>query len=358
MKINLPISLINKYLDTMELNEQVASFYNDYFNYFNDYEFNNEISLYSYIKECLEIDENDTYFKNFEKEYELNNIKELDIKKYKNDAYIKGIRLREKIKCKGYTLDFSKYDPYYLFIYDEIKVNKNEYYRETYDVGYFKDSFTYIELNKNNITWMSTIPHEINTMKKDIDIVKNNVLVLGLGIGYFSYLISNKASVKTITILENDEEILSLFTKFIMPNYKYKDKVKIIKCDALEYLKNHDLSIFDYIYVDLYHNANDGISFYYYIKNIENKLNCNSKFLYWIETNILCLIRRITLSIIRDNIYCKNYEKKYNSLKDNEFNNIVKTIFNNINCLTISSKNELDSLLSDDSLKKLIINCK
>ena len=29
MKINLPISLINKYLDTMELNEQVASFYND-----------------------------------------------------------------------------------------------------------------------------------------------------------------------------------------------------------------------------------------------------------------------------------------------------------------------------------------
>ena len=205
---------------------------------------------------------------------------------------------------------------------------------------------------------MSTIPHEINTMKKDIDIVKNNVLVLGLGIGYFSYLISNKASVKTITILENDEEILSLFTKFIMPNYKYKDKVKIIKCDALEYLKNHDLSIFDYIYVDLYHNANDGISFYYYIKNIENKLNCNSKFLYWIETNILCLIRRITLSIIRDNIYCKNYEKKYNSLKDNEFNNIVKTIFNNINCLTISSKNELDSLLSDDSLKKLIINCK
>ena len=51
MKINLPISLINKYLDTMELNEQVASFYNDYFNYFNDYEFNNEISLYSYIKD-------------------------------------------------------------------------------------------------------------------------------------------------------------------------------------------------------------------------------------------------------------------------------------------------------------------
>ena len=92
MKINLPISLINKYLDTMELNEQVASFYNDYFNYFNDYEFNNEISLYSYIKECLEIDENDTYFKNFEKEYKLNNIKELDIKKYKNDAYIKGIK--------------------------------------------------------------------------------------------------------------------------------------------------------------------------------------------------------------------------------------------------------------------------
>ena len=55
---------------------------------------------------------------------------------------------------------------------------------------------------------MSTIPHEINTMKKDIDIVKNNVLVLGLGIGYFSYLISNKASVKNITILENDEEII------------------------------------------------------------------------------------------------------------------------------------------------------
>ena len=152
MKINLPISLINKYLDTMELNEQVASFYNDYFNYFNDYEFNNEISLYSYIKECLQIDENDTYFKNFEKEYELNNIKELDIKKYKNDAYIKGNKLKEKIKCKGYTLDFSKYDPYYLFIYDEINVNKNEYFRETYDVGYFKDSFTYIELNKNNIT--------------------------------------------------------------------------------------------------------------------------------------------------------------------------------------------------------------
>ncbi len=355
MRINIPSSLINKYLTTKELNEQVGEFYNAYFESFNDYVYQDNIDLYSYIKECLEVDEYDKEFVEFEKEYNLKNVKELNIKDYISNEYIKNINIENKIKHKGYTLEINKYYPYFMFIYDEINVDKNNYYIETYNIGYFKNTFKYLSLSKNNVTWMSTIPHEINTMKDDIKKVKGNVLVLGLGIGYFTYLINNKKDVKSITILENDQEIIEIFKKHILTKFKDTTKINIIKCDALTYLKTNDLSIYDYVYVDLYHDANDGIKFYSIIKNIEKEYDTKPIFLYWIETNILCLVRRIVLDIISDYLYSFKFKEIYSSLKENTFNSIVLIILNNIKDIEINSKEDLDYLLSDENLKKLII---
>ena len=71
---------------------------------------------------------------------------------------------------------------------------------------------------------MSIIPNEIETMKEAIETVKGNVLVYGLGLGYFPYMISLKNDVNKITIIEK-EDILFEEYKVINGTIKTKQKV-------------------------------------------------------------------------------------------------------------------------------------
>ena len=83
--------------------------------------------------------------------------------------------------------------------YDDIDIKDN--FIEVSKIGYFNKSFKYLVVNKNDVTWMSTDPNEINTMKDAINNAKGNVLVFGLGLGYYAYMISLKKEVKKITII-------------------------------------------------------------------------------------------------------------------------------------------------------------
>lgn len=79
---------------------------------------------------------------------------------------------------------------------------------------------------------MTTIPNEINTMKDPIDKARGDVLTYGLGLGYYVYMVANKDEVRSITAVENDDEIIALFRQHILPQFSHPEKVIIVRDDA------------------------------------------------------------------------------------------------------------------------------
>ena len=226
-----------------------------------------------------------------------------------------------------------------------------ESYIEKNSIGYFNEEYSFLALNHQGVTWMSVTPNEIETMQKSLEMIKGKVTVFGLGLGYFAYMASLKDEVKEITIIEKDQKIINLFNKYIYPHFEFKEKIKIIDIDALDYIKSPLKS--DYAFVDLWHDPFDGLMLFLEFKKAESKSR-NCKFLYWLESSFYLLLRRCMLSLISEQI---EGAKENNYLKsDNCYDEIVNRYYFLTKSLTISNKAQLDDLLSDESLLNSLLN--
>lgn len=362
------LELLNKLIETKNDNIFVNSLYNTYFDYLT-YLDNDEISSFNESKDIflnsLELDLNDEYTLTKLNDYEVSNIKELEIKDYINDRYYLDIKPKEvkiKMKDNSYHLYYKYYKPFNYFLYDEIKV-KDKDYKEINSLGYFNTPFKYLVLDKNDETWMSIIPHEINTMKEDISKIKGNIVVYGLGLGYFIYLASLKEDVNKIIVIEKDIEIINIFNKYLLPlfNNKSKDKIIILNDDAFsfnetklvnnKYIANNIL--INYCYIDIYHNPLDALSSYIRFIRNESK-NSNITYLYWIEDSIICYIRRIIISISEEAL--SSYDDKDYIDNDDYLNNFINKLYFYLKSLTYTSFNDVISLLSKESIKNICKN--
>lgn len=216
-------------------------------------------------------------------DYYINDmIKLLDINKYKNNLYYKNIKL-DNINNGKWKIEMKAYKPYESFVYNDLV--KKEDGRIIPQIGFFKEEYIYPCVLENNREWMLITPNEIETMNKPINNAFGNVLTYGLGLGYFQYMISLKENVEKITIIENNEEVINLFMKYILPQFEYKDKIEIICTDAYEYA-NKKIK-YDYVFVDIWHDPSDGVDAYLKFKEIEME---NIKYDYWIEDTIKCYL--------------------------------------------------------------------
>lgn len=206
---------------------------------------------------------------------------ELDNNKYENNLYYKNISFRN-IKSNKWSFKYESYKPYEAFVFNDLRSINNKLYP---CIGYFKEEYKYPVVLENNREWMLITPNEIETMERPINEATGNVLTYGLGLGYYAYMVSMKEDVKTVTIIEKDKEIIELFNKYILPQFKYKDKIKIINMDAFEYFIK-DI-YYDFVFVDIWHDPSDGIDLYLKFKSLEKK---NIKYSYWIEDTIKCYI--------------------------------------------------------------------
>ena len=362
------LELLNKLIETKNDNIFVNSLYNTYFDYLT-YLDNDEISSFNESKDIflnsLELDLNDEYTLTKLNDYEVSNIKELEIKDYINDRYYLDIKPKEvkiKMNDNSYHLYYKYYKPFNYFLYDEIKV-KDKDYKEINSLGYFNTPFKYLVLDKNDETWMSIIPHEINTMKEDISKIKGNIVVYGLGLGYFIYLASLKEDVNKIIVIEKDIEIINIFNKYLLPlfNNKSKDKIIILNDDAFsfnetklvnnKYIANNIL--INYCYIDIYHNPLDALSSYIRFIRNESK-NSNITYIYWIEDSIICYIRRIIISIFEEAL--SSYDDKDYIDNDDYQNNFINKLYFYLRSLTYTSFNDVISLLSKESIKNICKN--
>lgn len=148
--------------------------------------------------------------------------------------------------------------------------------------GYYTDNIILPVVVSGNNEWITPNEMEYNTMKPSIDKAFGDVAVFGLGIGFYAYEIGLKENVKSITIIEFDEEIIENFNKLIYPLFpqNIKDKIKIIHGNAFDYLNRDFMDNFDYGFIDIWLNNSDGLEIYKEILKKDFDIN---KVDFWIE---------------------------------------------------------------------------
>jgi hypothetical protein len=135
--------------------------------------------------------------------------------------------------------------------------------------------------------WMTLTPVDVDTCEKEIKKAHGKVVTFGLGLGYFTYMVSEKDNVESITVVEKSENVIRLFEKHILPRFTHREKVKIINADAFEYAERiMPEENFDYAFVDTWRDASDGLPMYEKMKALES-LSPNTEFDYWIENFII-----------------------------------------------------------------------
>lgn len=214
-------------------------------------------------------------------------IHQLDANDYYDNPYYKNIKI-PTIKIGKSELKYEKYKPFEGFVCNDIIQTKEG--RQIPQIGFFDKEFIFPAVLENNRIWMTITPNEIETMKDAVDGAFGNVLTFGLGLGYYAYMVSEKENVESVTIVDMNEDVIQLFKKYVLPQFKNAHKIKIIKADAFEYAQKHmSNGKYDFVFTDLWHDVSDGIDMYLKMKKVEEQ-HPNTVFSYWIEKTILCYL--------------------------------------------------------------------
>ncbi|MBR2024932.1 MAG: hypothetical protein IKA02_03910, partial [Clostridia bacterium] len=153
---------------------------------------NKDFEEYSYAMFLANVFTEDGKFANeLLKEYYIKSIKRLDEKVYTENPYYKNIKIPKK-QIGKWDLGNQTYQPYEAFIRDDIIIDG---YKEIPSIGYFDKEFTFPTVFEDGVEWMAIKPNEIETMKDPVNQATGNVLVYGLGLGYYPYMISLKDDV-------------------------------------------------------------------------------------------------------------------------------------------------------------------
>lgn len=295
--------------------------------------------------ETFEIDVDNEENINIISEY-FSNLQKVDEKEYLSNPYIKSFN-GKPIKKGKYSLEFIDYKPYQLFPLDEIII-KDKDYKEISQVGYFDKTFKYLALKENDVIWMCITPNEINTMKDALNKVRGDVLVLGLGLGYFPYMASLKDEVKSITVIEKDPTIIEIYKSNIAP-FVGNSKINIVHADAFEYLKsNRD---FDTVFADLWHNPEDGVHQFIRLKRFEKEIN--KPFYYWLEPSLIQMLRRSVITLFQEHF--EGYTQDNYLFAENDYDRLLNYLYSKLKNIEFSSIDQIYQLLKNDELLKIIL---
>lgn len=203
-----------------------------------------------------------------------------DEKEFLNDPYYKNIKF-PNVTNEDWEFKTMSFKPYEAFLANESVLDEEG--RLLPRIGFFEKEFFYPAVLQNNREWMTVTPHEIRTTLPAVNASCGNVLTYGLGLGYFPYMAALKKNVKSVTVVEKDRRVISLFEKYLLPQYPDRDKIKVICDDAFRFAKEEvSKACYDFIFADTWHDPSDGVEMYQKFKECE-KYSPHSKYMYWIE---------------------------------------------------------------------------
>lgn len=359
MILNLSKSELEKckeFLDIKEANLSAAEIYIEYLTYHArdikkiDIEKltkkygENEAFFHAFLH-ALSIPQNDEEFASINQVCNIIDIKALNPGDFKQDCFYQKFS-PIFVQKNEWAFTQLNYAPFEGFVYDELDVDLDTFAEHT-PIGYFKEEFPYFAVIQNDDIWMSVIPHEINTMKEAIEKASGDVLVLGLGLGYYLYHVHLKDKVKHIRVIEKDKNVIEMFREHLLPHFEHPEKIEIIEGDAIEYIDKGDEP--DFVFADLWHNVGDGEKLYLRIKS-KAKNHPNTTFKYWIERSILCMLRRQLLTVFEE---LEGYTEQNYLKAKNDNDRVINRLYFLTKDAVIDSKEKLHDLLSEASLKKL-----
>lgn len=202
---------------------------------------------------------------------------------FESDPYYRNIKFPD---ATNETWEFKTmhFKPYEAFLAAESILDKEG--RLFPQIGFFEEEFSYPAVLQDSREWMTVTPHEIRTTLPAVNKSFGNVLTYGLGLGYFPYMAHLKDNVKSVTVVEKDKRVIELFTRYILPQFPNKDKIKVICADAFVFAeKETSKTFYDFIFADTWHDPSDGVEMYQKLKASE-KYSPDSEYMYWIEDTL------------------------------------------------------------------------
>lgn len=273
---------------------------------------------------------------------------------FADNPYYKNIDFSEK-KQGDYQLCYDKYEPYEFSFYDVSKIIEGN---EVPRICFFTDEFKYPAIRRISTgkTLMSVTPNEIFTMQKPIEKARKKVLTLGLGMGYYAYMASLKEDVESVTVIEKEQDVIDLFETNILPQFENKDKIRIIKADAIEYLNNVEDGEYDYCFADIWLGAYD-MELYFAVKEIGRKFR-KTKIDYWIEESFANqLISYVWIEML--NSFYRLHGMQNPELSEEIAKNRLETRkFNYVHCLLrkaeIKTPDDINFYMKPENIIRLI----
>ncbi len=210
----------------------------------------------------------------------LQNARALDPSFLQKNPYIKRVRFNT-IKSGKYLLTNQSYEKGEILQYAFPLMEDGVYIPR---LAYFTKKTNFPTIYEKNVPWMSVIPSEITSMEQPIAHARGNMLVLGLGLGYYAYRIGQKKEVSKITIVEKSSDVIALFEDNILCQFEkeIQDKITLVCMDAHAYMKQVQDNTYDGIFADLWEGAADGHAWYEELHAYEAELS-HTRFDYWIE---------------------------------------------------------------------------
>ncbi len=229
------------------------------------------------------------------RDYILPSVRIMDEKRYLSNPYYKNIRL-DNIKKGEWEIVKESYAPYRGVVASDMEIGRD--FSEIPPLGFFEQSFSFPAVSEGGNEWMTLTPVDLDTVDEAIAAAHGRVVTFGLGLGYYAYMVSEKAEVESITVVERSREVIELFTTYILPQFSHPEKVNIIEADAYAYMEHQmPKESFDLAFVDIWRDASDGSEAYRRMKPLEG-LSPNTKFLYWIENFIISRLRAERFSML------------------------------------------------------------
>lgn len=259
------------------------------------------------------------------------------------------------IKENGLSLGMKTVLPHCLFPLESSHSKGAPRFEEVNGLAYSKSPFSYPEFKQDGRPWMSLVPHEIMTMQEAIKKARGKVLTYGLGMGYFAFMASEKEGVESVTVLEKDPKVISFFKAHLLPLFPKKGKIALIEGDAFADWSEEKEGHYDYLFADIYHDAEDGLPLYIRLKQREGLAKESA---YWIEEDILIYLRRYLIAFLEEQSEEEIAAKKEKAYPKGEgFGDaLFRSLYLATENKSIQKVDELSEFLSDENLKKLVLS--
>lgn len=211
----------------------------------------------------------------------------MDVRPWLENPYYRTIRIPEAVEA-GWSLAWQGYAPYELFLRDDLSLTSD--LRQIPALGYFPEPFSYPSVLQDGREWMSIKPSEIASSQAAVDGASGRVVTFGLGLGYFAFMAARKESVASVTVVERDPAVISLFSEHILPQIPERGKITVTEADAFDYLE-HRMASFppDFVFMDIWHDISDGVPLYVRARQYEARFP-TTRFSYWIERSLKCAL--------------------------------------------------------------------